>query len=83
METIILGIVVSLILELYKWLNGKYGQETSKHVLQAGLLVVSILIVVVLKVTPEHTANAVVEVMGSAFIFYEMLWKNFQKAISK
>ena len=77
-----MGILLSVALEAYKGLAKKFGKDTSKAVMQVALLFGAILYTVILQTAPQEYLQMFVQILGSALVFYEILWKNLQKALS-
>lgn len=81
----VIGMGVSILLEVYKWLGGVKGEKFAGNFIRATVLGVSLFVSVVLatNIVSYETLMNFVTMLATAITFYEMVIKMFYKALKK
>ncbi len=86
MEAILLGILLSLLLQVKKYLMDKWGFEYTKIAIYVGLLVASVVLAAVYRWVPAFYIEEALTIFASSMVFYEVAYKSllvplFEKVI--
>ncbi|MCK9370690.1 hypothetical protein M0R04_12335 [Candidatus Dojkabacteria bacterium] len=78
METILIGVVISLVAQLIKYLTGKYGEQMSGMIITGIVIVASIVAGVLAWLLKDNVSlyRNIAEILAYATAFYGLVIKN-------